>query len=145
MPTTSTATWLALSSRVDSLPGGFAVFGPDEAFDPPSDQYGPLPYVLLSDSRNAPERFGLSGGVSGGVAHRESGTLLIALHYPIARGISYTQLQEMIGKFVDHFPADEKMRYGTTCLRVERTPDQVTPYRDGTNRVFAVRVLWTTV
>jgi len=145
MPTPETETWLALKSRIDTLPipADWEVYEPDVTVEPPHDEIGPLPYVLVSDVRNEHQRIGISGnGKVRGVLHIRSGTLMLALHYPVARPATYTQLVEMAGKIAAHFPADTRMKYGSTCLRVTQDADADQPYREGVDRVLIVRVRW---
>lgn len=142
MPTPETEQWLALSAHIATMPGGFTVYGPDDAIDPPVDAIGPKGFILVSDTRNAPERFGISGARK---LHRESGTLILSIHWPIARPVSYMQLREMQGVIVGHFPADLRMSYKRTCLRVTDLPSTLEPYRDGVYKVAVVRVPWSTV
>lgn len=138
MPTPNANTWYALQSRIDTLVTApvMPIYEPDGAVD------GEGPYILVSDVRNEPVRLGISGGRE---MHRFSGTLMMAIHYPISRPVSYAQLAQMAGVIAEHFPADTRMRYAGECLRVTQYPDVQQPYRDGDKRVCVVRVLWDSV
>lgn len=138
MPTHNASIWLALKSRIDTLAPAPAmpIYEPDATVD------SAAPYILVSDVRAEPVRYGISGGRD---MHNFSGVLMLAIHYPVARPISYTQLSQMAGVIADHFPADTRMRYGNTCLRVTQEPDVQQPYRDGTMRVCVVRVMWSSM
>lgn len=142
MPTPETEQWYALKSRLDTMPGGFTIYGPDDDIVPPTDAIGPKVFVLASDTRNEPQRIGIKGSRW---MHRESGTLILSIHWPIARPVSYAQLREMQGVIVSHFPADLRMSYKRTCLRVTSLPSTLEPYRDGVYKVVVVRVPWATV
>ncbi len=142
MPTPETEQWLAIKAHLDTMPGSLTVYGPDDAVTPPGDGTGQAGFILVSDTRNEPQRFGIQGQRR---MHRESGTLILSIHWPVSRPISYTQLREMQGQIVEHFPADLRMSYKRTCLRVTQLPSTLEPYRDDVYRVCVVRVPWSTV
>lgn len=136
MPTTQTQIWLALKSRIATLVTApvMSIYGPDAVIDATG------PYVLVSDVRNTPLRFGISNSKG---LHGFSGTLILAIHYPItAPGITHERLLQMGGVIAEHFKADTRMSSGDVCLRVTDEPDVVQPYRQDANRVVLVRVPW---
>jgi len=144
MPSIEATDWLALRSRIDTLvtDPAMTAFDPGAIVTPPSDANGPLPFILLSDVPNDPQRIGISRRGSAGVDHIRSGTLMLAVQWPIARAISHIQLREIAGQIAAHFPADTCMTYGPSRLRVTQDAAAMQPYIEGAYRVAVVRVFW---
>lgn len=144
MPAIETTDWLALKSRIDTLVTDPVMqrFEPGDILTPPKDvNNNPLPFILLSDVTNDPNR----GGRIDPSLHVRSGTLMLSLHWPIARAISHIQLKEIAGQIAAHFPADEPMRYGASRLQVMQDAGILTSYVDGAYRVTVVRVIWSSM
>ena len=139
MPTTQTTDYLALKARIDTLviDPAMQVFEPGAIVTPPSDATGPLPFILLSDVTNDPARVGIDPRL-----HVRTGTLMLAVQWPIARAISHTQLREIAGQVAAHFPADACMTFGASRLRVTADASAMPAYVDGAYRVAVVRVAW---
>lgn len=135
MPTIEAKIWLALKDRIGTLVTDPVIpaYGPDEIVAQPA------PYILISDIRNTPMRYGISNKGPNGY----SGTLVLAVHYPIAaKDITHTQLLELAGTIAAHFPSDTRMQFQDICLRATGPADVAQPYRQDTNRVVLVRVPW---
>ena len=98
MPTNPTKIWLALKSRVDTLVPQPLM----PVYDPDATVTAAPPYILVTDARNDPARYGIGGSAE---LHVYSGTLMLAIHYPIASIVSYTQLIQMAGAIAEHSPA----------------------------------------
>lgn len=147
MPSISTTDWLALKGRVDTLVTDPVMprFEPGAIVTPPSDANGPAPYILLSDVTNEPFRVGLSARPVVGVDHIRSGTLMLAIQWPIARAVSHVQLKEIAGQVAAHFPADTCMNYGQSRLRTTQDAEAMQAYVDGAYRVAVVRVFWSSM
>lgn len=148
MPATETECWMALKSRIDTLVTNPAmtVAEPGAVITPPKDgANNPLPFILTSDIRNDHVRVSIGRQPSGRVLHRRSGTLILSVQWPLSSPVSHAQLVQIGGGIAEHFPADTRMRYGSTCLRVTHDADAQQPYHDGAYRVVVVRVRWSTV
>jgi hypothetical protein len=139
MPTIQTTDWLALKSRIDTLVTVPVLqrFEPGAILTPPTDATGPAPYILLSDVTNEPVRVGIDPRL-----HIRSGTLMLALQWPIARAVTHAQLKEIAGQIAAHFPADTCMQFGPSRLRVTQDAEAMQAYVDGAHRVAVVRVMW---
>lgn len=142
MPSIETTDYLALKRRVDTLvtTPAIPVFEPGAIMTPPKDATGPLPFILLSDVTNDPDRRGIDPRL-----HVRSGTLMLSLQWPIARAVTHTQLRELAGQIAAHFPADTCMRFGASRLRVTADASALQSYVDGAYRVSVVRVLWSSM
>ncbi|WPZ05662.1 phage tail terminator-like protein [Pelagerythrobacter marinus] len=148
MPSIETTDWLALKSRVDTLvtDPAMPVFEPGAIVTPPKDgSNNPLPFILLSDTANDPERVGISRRGAAGVDHIRTGTLILTVQWPIARAVSHTQLKEIAGQIAAHFPADTCMSFGPSRLRVTQDAAALQPYIDGAYRVAVVRAFWSSM
>ena len=95
--------------------------------------------ILASDVRNDGVRVGIDASLQ-----TKSGTLMLAIQWPISRPATHTQLMQLGGSVSAHFRADKRIRKGATCLRVVRDADCMQPYREGANHVVIVRVPWST-
>lgn len=147
-PSISTTDWLALKSRVDTLvtDPAMMVFDPGAIFTPPKDvNKKPLPFILLSDAANDPQRVGISSRGLAGVDHIRTGTLMLSVQWPIALEVSHAQLKEIGGQIAAHFPADACMTFGPSRLRVTQDSAAMAAYVDGAYRVVVVRVFWSSM
>ena len=143
MPSIEVTDWLAIKRHIDTLVTSPTMprFDPGAIVTPPSDATGPSPFILLSDVTNDPVRVGINGSVP----HVRSGTLMLAVQWPIARVVSHTQLKEIAGQIAAHFMADTCMSYGASRLRVTADASALPAYVDGAYRVAVVRVLWSSM
>lgn len=136
-PAVQTTDWLALRTRVATLVTDMPVFDPGAVVEPPSDANGPLPFILLSDVTNDPDRRGIDPSL-----HVRSGTLMLTIQWPIAKPVTHTQLREIAGQIAAHFPADACMRFAASKLRVTSDASALPAFVDGAYRVAVVRVPW---
>jgi len=143
MPAIETTDWLALKRHIDTLVTDPVMlrFDPGAIVTPPKDALGPAPFILLSDVVNDPVRMGINRSVP----HIRSGTLMLAVQWPIARAVTHTQLKEIAGQIAAHFPADTCMSYGPSRLRVTTDASALPAYVDGAYRVAVVRVPWSSM
>lgn len=134
--TTAVQDWLSLKARIDTLVTDPVLprFEPNAAVTPPA---GLAPFLLISDVRNDNDR---NGWVSSDLNER-SGTLILAVQWPLAAPVLHVLLMQIGGTIADHFPADLCMGR----LRVTRNADVLQPYVEGAYRVVVVRVLWSSV
>jgi hypothetical protein len=141
-PSIETSDWLALKGRVDTLVTDpvLPVFEPGAIVTPPTDATRPAPFILLSDVTNDPVRMGIDPRL-----HIRSGTLMLALQWPIARAVTHTRLKEVAGQIAAHFPADTCMTFGPSRLRVSQDAAAMQSYIEGAYRVSVVRVLWSSM
>ena len=137
MPSIQTTDWLALKSRIDTLVTDPVMprFDPGAILKQPAE-----PHILLSDVTNDPDRRGIDPRL-----HVRSGTLMLAIQWPLAREIAHTQLKEIAGQIAAHFPADTCMRYGPSRIRVTSNASALPSFVDGAYRVSIVRVPWSSM
>lgn len=142
MPAIQTTDWLALKGRIDTLVTDPVLqrFEPGAIVTPPTDATGPAPYILLSDVTNEPVRVGIDPRL-----HIRSGTLMLALQWPIARAVTHAQLKEIAGQIAAHFPADTCMQFGPSRLRVTQDAEAMQAFIEGAYKVAVVRVMWSSM
>ncbi len=104
------------------------------------DATGALPFILLSDVPNDPDRRGIDPRL-----HVRSGTLMLAVQWPIARAVTHTALKEITGQIAAHFAADTCMSFGPSRLRVTADASVLPAFVEGAYRVAVVRVLWSSM
>ena len=134
LPKIETAIWKALSDAAHDVvvSPSMTVYEPGEVIT------ASPPYILLSDVRNDKTRWGVGG------ENTLSGTLMLTVHWPLAKAITHTQLMEIGGTIADNFRSDRCLQWGGVRVRVWRDSDVLAPYVDGVFRVMPVRVFWTT-
>lgn len=142
-PSIETSDWMALKARVDTLATdpSMKCYEPGEIVTPDKDNFGPKPFILLSDVTNAPDR----GGRIDPALHVRSGVLMLTVQWPLSRAITHAQFKEIGGQIAAHFPADACMSFGRSRLRVAQDSAALPAYVDGAYRVLVVRVFWSSM
>lgn len=124
MPATETKIWMALRSRVETLPLAFAKAWPAQTFTPIANQ----PFIEVRLLPNAVQRLFIGSDDP----HRRPGILQLSLMYPISLGHAFEVINQYAGQIAAHWPTDLKMTFQDTTVRVERAPDVAQPFRDET-------------
>lgn len=138
-PNVQTEIWLALEARLKTLATvpAMALVMPEDLLPQPTNGGALAPVLLVSDMRGRPQRLTI-----GPEAHLREGVLQISVAWPIAKPINHAALLRLAGDVAAHFPADLRMRSGTTCLSVTEEPDTPAPFAEGPYRYAPVRVPW---
>lgn len=120
MATVQTEIWLALKSRIKTLPFSPAVpvAYPASVFTP-----GSGPFIAVGRTNAAPERVFVGKGDSD-----RAGTLTLV--YAAKLGQDAAVYEEAAGTIAAHFAEDTKMRFGSVCVRVTSAPHVVSGYQD---------------
>lgn len=135
---TETKIWMALKSRVESLPLSFTKAWPAEKFIPPSggSPVMPLPYLRIGRVSADPARVFIPNGGQ----YDRSGALVITLVHPLGQaGEVYDQ---MAGVIADHFNDTVKLSYGGLCVSVPEYPSVNEGFEDNGYWSVPVRVPW---
>lgn len=130
MPGVETKIWMALKSRIQSIPGGLAIAYPADVFTP-----GAAAYIAVGRVNIAPERVFVAAG-----AHERRGTLTLSHVAPI--GQDQAVYEEAGAKIAAHFPADLCMNFQGVAVRIVSAPHVVDGYRDGAWWRTPVNVFW---
>ena len=130
MPGIETKIWMALKSRIQSIPGGLAIAYPADVFTPTS-----AAYIAVGRANIAPERVFVAAG-----AHERHGTLTLSHVAPI--GQDQAVYEEAGAKIAAHFPADLCMNFQGVAVRIVSASHVVDGYRDGSWWRTPVNVFW---
>ena len=130
MAEVETKIWMALKSRIQSIPGGLAIAYPADVFTP-----GAAAYIAVGRVNIAPERVFVASGV-----HERRGTLTLSHVAPI--GQDQAVYEEAGAMIAAHFPADLCMNFQGVAVRVIKDSYVVDGYRDGAWWRTPVNVQW---
>ena len=120
MVSVETELWLALKSRIVTLPFApvMPVAYPGTAYTP-----GATPFIAVGEATAAPRRVFVGKG-----SDDRGGTLTLV--YAAKIGQDAAVYKEGAGIIAAHFAEDTLMRYGSTCVRVVSAPHVVAGYQD---------------
>ena len=130
MAEVETKIWMALKTRIQSIPGGLTVAYPADVYTP-----GAAAYIAVGRVNIAPERVFVAAGV-----HERRGTLTLSHVAPI--GQDQAVYEEAGAKIAAHFPDDLCMKFSNVVVHVVSASHVVDGYRDGAWWRTPVNVFW---
>lgn len=131
-----TSIWLALKSRIDTLPLSYAKAWPGQVFEVAGSGGLPQPYLRVGRVTVAPVRHLIADGKP----HERTGSLMITLVHPLGQDVSvYDQIAATIA---EHFKDGTEMRYGRVCVKVRSYPHVGDGYEENGFWTVPVRVPW---
>jgi len=130
MPGIETKIWLALKSRIQSLPGGLAIAYPASVYSP-----GGAAYIAVSRITVAPKRVYVAKG-----KHDRTGTLTLAHVSPLGQDVAV--YEEAAAAIAAHFPEDECLIFQDIRVRVVAAPHVVEGFRDKVWWRTPVNIAW---
>ncbi|PCI03448.1 MAG: hypothetical protein COB78_10850 [Hyphomicrobiales bacterium] len=132
MPSTETSIWLALRGQVESLVLDpiHAVSYPNEAFTPPTDDTGPMPYLVVTHLPNTTNR----PFIGSDDEQQFQGILQIAVMSKPNQDSSVAV--EYAGQVADHFATGLILKNGSARVRITKRAD--------ISQGFAQNGLWMT-
>ena len=130
MAEVETKIWMALKSRIATIPGGLAIAYPADVYTPTD-----AAYIAVGRVNIAPERVFVASG-----AHERRGTLTLSHVAPI--GQDQAVYEEAGAKIAAHFPADLCMNFQGIAVKVVSASHVVDGYRDGAWWRTPVNVFW---
>lgn len=136
-PTVELLIWMAIKTRIESLPLGYPKAWPSMPFTPPTNSTGRLPFLRIGDVRANPAR----QLIGNGKPYRRTGRLIITLVYPIGLD-SELVVNQLAGRIADHFNDTTKMRYGNVCVSVPNNPHVQPGYEDNGYWSIPVSIQW---
>lgn len=111
-----TSIWLALKSRVVSLPLVYERAWPGQTFTPPSAGGKLQPFLSIGRVSSAP----VGMFIDAGKPHERRGSLIITLVYPLGQDIAV--YDELGAKIAAYFKDGVEMRYADICASVRGYP-----------------------
>lgn len=131
-----TSIWLALKSRIDTLPLAYPKAWPGQTFQVPASGGLPQPYLRVGRVSADPVRLFLGDGEP----HRRTGSLMVTLVHPLVQAVAvYDQIAAGIA---EHFIDGTQMRYGAVCVAVSSYPHVQEGYEDTGYWTVPVRIPW---
>ena len=130
MAEVETKIWMALKTRIQSIPGGLAIAYPADVYTP-----GAAAYIAVGRVNIAPERVFVAAG-----APERRGTLTLSHVAPI--GQDQAVYEEAGAKIAAHFPDDLCMNFQGVAVRIVSASHVVDGYRDGAWWRTPVNVFW---
>lgn len=129
---TETAIWLALKSRINTIPGALPIAWPGQTFTPP----GVSPYLRIGRVTAAPA----PQLIDYGKPHWRTGSIIVTLVHPLGQDISvYDQIAAGIA---EHFPDGTQMHYGRICVTVPDYPHVQEGFEDDGYWTVPVTIPW---
>lgn len=131
-----TLIWLALKSRIQSLPTAYAKAWPGMPFDMPSSGGKLLPFLRIGRVNSTP----VGPFIEYGKPHQRNGFLMVTLVYPLGQDVSvYDQQAALIAS---HFADGTQMRADKICVTVTGYPQVQEGYEDIAYWNTPVRIPW---
>ncbi len=131
-----TSIWLALKSRVDSIPLSYPKAWPGKAFAVPDQNGLPRPYLRVGRISVAPVR----QLIADGKPHERTGALMVTLVYPLGQEtMTYDHLG---GTIAESFKDGTQMRYGNVCVSVPSYPHVQEGFEDNGYWTVPVMIPW---
>lgn len=131
-----TSIWLALKSRIDTLPLPYPKAWPGQTFQVPSAGGQLLPFLRIGRVAVAPVRQLLANGKP----HERNGSLMVTLVHPLGQDVAvYDQIAAGIAA---HFIDGTQMRYGAMCVTVRDYPHVQDGYEDTGYWTVPVHIPW---
>lgn len=140
MPAVETKIWLALKSRIDTLPLDLPKAWPAETFNIPVAGGLPAPYIRIGHMSVDP----IPVLMSSGARHNRTGSLMLTLVHPLRQGYTMTHYEQMAGQIAEHFADGLGMRYQDVCVEVNSAPHVNPGYEDSGYWTVPVRIPWRT-
>lgn len=138
MPVVEVKIWLALKSRIDTLPLDFAKAWPAETFDVPHTNGQLQPYIRVGAVTVDPVPIFIDYGKR----HARTGTLIVTLVHPILPGAQASYYSQIAGKVAEHFADGTRMGYYDVCVTVTSQPHVQPGYEDNGYWTTPVTIPW---
>lgn len=131
-----TSIWLALKSRIDTLPLAYPKAWPGQTFQVPSAGGLPQPFLRVGRVTVAP----VGRLIAPGKPHERNGSLMVTLVHPLGQDVAvYDQIAAGVAQ---HFVDGMQMRYGAVCVTVRDYPHVQDGYTEDGYWTVPVRIPW---
>lgn len=140
-PTINTSIWLALKSRIDTIPTQINIIMPGNfPEEAPHDNGQMLPFLHVARVFSDPS----PAFIEDGKPHTRTGALIVTLRHPITRAYTISRYDQIAGEVANHFVDGTMMRHGNVCVRVTSYPSINEGYEDNGYWVVPVSIPWRT-
>lgn len=130
-----TAIWLALKSRIETLPIAYKKAYPGEAFEVPHEAKL-APFLSVGRISASPVRVSIGDGKP----HNRTGFVVISLFYPLGRDLS--AYDQIAAEIADHFVDGTQMTYSDITVTITSYPHIQDGYEDNGYWIVPVRIPW---
>lgn len=137
MPSVEVSIWLALRSRVESIPLGFPIAYPGVRFTPPGAPGKPEPFLRVGRITVAP----LRRYIDSGQHHERTGTLMVTLVHPLNQPLVETY-DQYAGIIAEHFKDGTSMEHNGIAVSIPSYPHVLDGYEDDGYWTAPVRIPW---
>lgn len=138
MPTVEVKIWLALKSRIDTIPLTFEKAWPAQTFTPPNDGSQLSPYLRIGRVSVDP----VPVLIGEGKRHDRTGTLMVTLVHPIGQEVSV--YDQYAGQIAEHFADGTRMNYNGVCVKITAQPHVQPGFEDNGYWTVPVSIPWRT-
>lgn len=137
-PKIETSIWLAIKSRIATIPLTYSKAWPGEIYRAPSSGLMLDPYLRIGRVSVAPVRMLIANGKP----HERNGSIIITLVYPMSDKVDTAAYEEICGVISDHFKDGTCMTFNGVSVEVTAYPHVQDGYEDSGYWVAPVRIPW---
>lgn len=137
MPSIEVSIWLALRSRVESIPLPFPVALPGDPFTPPYGSNGLEPFLRVGRITVAPIR----RIIANGRPHERTGAIIVTLVHSLNQP-SVATYDQYAGIIAEHFADGTCMEHSGIAVSVPSYPHVLDGYEDDGYWTAPVRIPW---
>lgn len=131
-----TSIWLALKSRIESLPLTYPRAWPAQVFAVPSAGGKLLPFLRIGRVSVAP----VSPYIDPDNPSWRTGALMVTLVYPVGQDVA---VYDRIGSVIaEHFKAETQIPYGDIVVQIRSAPHVQEGYTEDGYWTVPVRIPW---
>lgn len=138
MPSVETKIWVALKSRIDTIPLPFDKAWPAETFTPTHTGGKLTPYLRIGRVSIAP----VPVFIDTGKRHQRTGTLIITMVHPLGQVTSV--YDEYAGQIAAHFSEGATVYYDGICVKINVQPHVQPGFEDNGYWQVPISIPWRT-
>lgn len=133
-----TSIWLAIRSRIESIPLSYPFAWPSEYFQPPANGNALQPYIRVGRISIAP----VSLMIDYGKKHQREGAVMLTLVYPIRSKTAVSFYDQIAATIANHFKDGTNMSFNGVCVTVTTYPHINEGYEENGYWTVPIRVSW---
>ena len=133
-----TSIWMALRSRIETIPLDYAVAWPGETFTAPYEASSTQPYLRVGRVTASPVRLFVQNDQS----HDRTGSIIITLVNPIRPDMAVSVYDQRAATIAEHFRDGTEMLFNDVLVTVTSYPHVQNGYEDNGYWTVPVRIPW---